>query len=215
MSKTEDEFSKALEYIKHEKYVESAQILVNQINDMTNKFVPLIPELAKITPGGREKRDLSIHLLNMSQGPLRVFEAIIVECTELFINCQILDKIPSDPDNTIDKKKSWAKYISRSLTRIRASIVHPKTGRHCNLYANQSPDKKGRYLLEDKETKKRSMSSTSLLKLVPLKLETTSRMFKIREDGTIVTMIDSFPLAGVSPWSEPYEEKPTRKNKSK
>lgn len=75
-----------------------------------------------------------------------------------------------EDDDDFERKRLLVRTISGECARLNMAVKHPETGRPCNLYAIATVDGKGRYVLEDKETKKRDMSSKRLADLAPLEV---------------------------------------------
>lgn len=64
------------------------------------------------------------------------------------------------------------RWLSEQLQELNAAIAYPETGKPSALFAIPSKDGKGRYVLEDKETKKRSSVIKGLEDLLPMKFVT-------------------------------------------
>jgi hypothetical protein len=72
--------------------------------------------------------------------------------------------------SSYEKKKEIAQEMNTDLRHYHVMIRHPDTGSPCLLFAVGSPDGKGRYVLADRLTKKRTHTSSRLLELLPLGL---------------------------------------------
>lgn len=69
-----------------------------------------------------------------------------------------------------EAKRAVMREINDDLRYFNFVIKHPDTGKPCTLLATTSPDGKGRYVLSDRETRKRTHTSVTLLDLLPLQL---------------------------------------------
>lgn len=69
-----------------------------------------------------------------------------------------------------EAKRAVVKETNDDLRDYGYVISHPETGRPCSLLATSSPDGKGRYVLSDQQTKKRTHTSMTLQDLLPLRL---------------------------------------------
>ena len=73
-------------------------------------------------------------------------------------------------DESYESKKNIVIETNARLRQLNAAVAHPSTGEPCILYAVASRDGYGRYVLENRVTKKRSGAYTTLLDLLPVKL---------------------------------------------
>ncbi len=74
-----------------------------------------------------------------------------------------------------EAKRTIVSDINTYLRDLEFAIRHPESGEPCTLLASASPDGKGRYVLSDRRTKKRSHTSVTLLDLLPLRLNRAPR----------------------------------------
>ncbi len=72
--------------------------------------------------------------------------------------------------DSYSRKQHIASELNATLRHYGYLLRHPKSGEPCTLLVVASPDGKGRYVLADRLTKKRSCTSGSLLELMPIKL---------------------------------------------
>lgn len=86
-----------------------------------------------------------------------------------------------DDRDDYEYKKEIVKHWNGFLRNDDLAIAHPATGKPCLLLAIGSRDGAGRYVLEDRETKKRSGAYKSLLDLLPVRLTDDIR----RKEGFI------------------------------
>jgi DNA-binding XRE family transcriptional regulator len=86
-----------------------------------------------------------------------------------------------------EKKQEVAKEINGDLRHYGFAIRHPETGSPCMVLAVASTDGKGRYVLADRLTKRRSSTTTSLLDLFPVKLMCEPR----RRESFLENEVDS------------------------
>jgi hypothetical protein len=82
-----------------------------------------------------------------------------------------------------EAKRAVVKEINEDLRFHGYAIAHPETGAATTLLASSSQDGKGRYVLCDRVTKKRSHTSMTLLDLLPLRLVLEPK----RREGLIET----------------------------
>ncbi len=101
-----------------------------------------------------------------------VVSDIDVALVEYRTNRDLERRVKHSGDSGFAEKKKIVGVIGRALESAGAHLLNPSTGEPANIYANASPDGKGRYLYEDKKTKKRSNSSDTILKLLPLHFAT-------------------------------------------
>ncbi|WP_337177541.1 hypothetical protein [Paludisphaera sp.] len=105
-------------------------------------------ELAKIEDSARKARLLAL---------------------EQIYNATFGGRKPKDRDD-YDLKKQWAKEVNEDLRKDQCAIRHPESGQPCSVFAIASPDGKGRYVLGNRITKKRTHSSPTISELFPVKL---------------------------------------------
>ncbi len=75
-----------------------------------------------------------------------------------------------DDFHSYPKKQEVARELNDDLRKYGYIWRHPESGQPCTLLVVASPDEKGRYVLADRLTKKRSCTSTTLLDLLPISL---------------------------------------------
>jgi hypothetical protein len=83
---------------------------------------------------------------------------------------KVWDSIPKRKRPTkIDFKRDYAKDINAACAKWGVAIAHPESGEACTLLViNDKAD--GRFVLENRATKKRSKTATDIAGLMPLKV---------------------------------------------
>jgi hypothetical protein len=94
---------------------------------------------------------------------------IVMDSTKAVANAQftaLAESRSDEPD--YEEKKQLARLVNETLRQEGAVIAHPDTKEPSLLLAVGSPDGKGRYVLSNRETKKRTKTSTALMDLLPI-----------------------------------------------
>jgi hypothetical protein len=85
-------------------------------------------------------------------------------------NCSLVSMVREmkNESSNIDAKRFIAGRIASFLVPNGLSIGHPESGEPCNIYVVPGSDGEGRYVLENRATKKRSHTSRTIIDLIPL-----------------------------------------------
>lgn len=83
-----------------------------------------------------------------------------------WINQRLLE-MAQEPED-YDRKKEIASWLNDALKRYNLTIYHPVEKKPCILLAVGSRDKQGRYVIENRETKKRSGAYRSVADMIPV-----------------------------------------------
>jgi hypothetical protein len=123
------------------------------------------------TPVPGETRHEAEHrlysLLTLIEGNSLLLNEIKHKVTELIVNAYIPPQVEKHGED-YEGKKQLVRYWNEFLRG--SAIAHPETGRPCMLLAVGSRDKAGRYVLEDRETRKRTGAYKTLLDILPVKI---------------------------------------------
>lgn len=153
-----------------------------QLSNASHHLVSAFRELEEClsSPEQSKIQILSFHAKDFDD----LLEKMKFTWLEAKINVYLNDLLESnsEAESTYEAKKRIVQLLNEELrTGSKAAIKHPDTGAACMLLAVGSPDGLGRYVLEDRETKKRSKTTNSLRSLLPMSLIPDS----VRREGLI------------------------------
>jgi hypothetical protein len=97
--------------------------------------------------------------------------ALVAERVAKYVNHQIRAKLKKDFPGDYRKKQAFAKWLGAELRRLDLAIRHPDDDRPCSLFVlpSHDPDRDiGRFVLADRETKKRTWTGLTLSSILPL-----------------------------------------------
>ena len=86
-----------------------------------------------------------------------------------WVNQRLLEMIRQGPDaGDYGRKKEIARWLNDALKRYNLTVYHPVEKKPCILLAVGSRDQHGRYVIENRETKKRSGAYRSIVDIIPV-----------------------------------------------